>query len=244
MLIQISDHRRKIAYIFSLLFYISMFEPLLAAGKPASYYPKHYVDLNNNTTSPQLPDQVDEISPLPIKNKELEKQFIDGPGQPEMKSFQSVNANNMVDLFTGDFSYGIPLLDVEGYGVSLHYSSGITMDQEASWVGLGWNINPGTISRNMRGLPDDFDGINDSLKKTQSIKENKTVGVTLDPSLEIWGTEIKVSAKLGVFHNNYNGYGTETGVGIGGTGRLHSIGLLPTCRSVIIPRKAYGSILH
>ena len=31
----------------------------------------------------------------------------------------------MVDLFTGDFSYNIPLLDVGGYPVNLFYRSGI-----------------------------------------------------------------------------------------------------------------------
>lgn len=144
---------------------------------------------------------------------------IDGPGQPEMKSFQSVNADNMVDLFTGDFSYSIPLLDVGGYPVNLHYSSGITMDQEASWVGLGWNINPGSISRSMRGLPDDFDGINDVITKTQHVKPNTTVGVTIEPSVEIKGYPLNVSARLGLYYNTYRGFGMETGVGIGGTGR-------------------------
>jgi hypothetical protein len=33
------------------------------------------------------------------------RKFTTGPTQPEMQSFQSVNANNMVDLFSGDFSY-------------------------------------------------------------------------------------------------------------------------------------------
>ncbi|MBS1749851.1 MAG: hypothetical protein JST63_08105, partial [Bacteroidetes bacterium] len=54
-----------------------------------------------------------------------------GPGQPEMLSFKSLGSDNMVDLFTGDFSYSIPLLDVGGYPVNIHYRSGITMDQEA-----------------------------------------------------------------------------------------------------------------
>src|SRR4051812_512450 len=40
--------------------------------------------------------------------------FIGGPTQPESQSFTSVNSNNMVDLFSGDFSYNIPLLDVGG----------------------------------------------------------------------------------------------------------------------------------
>src|SRR5688572_20575978 len=80
--------------------------------------------------------------PANEKHTVNKKQFIGGPGQPEMQAFQSVNSNNMVDLFTGDFSYNIPLLDVGGYPVGLSYRGGISMDQEASWVGLGWNINP------------------------------------------------------------------------------------------------------
>ena len=38
------------------------------------------------------------------KNKTPLKVSIGGPGQPEMSSFKSVNADNAVDLFTGDFS--------------------------------------------------------------------------------------------------------------------------------------------
>ncbi|WP_431212119.1 hypothetical protein ACQ86N_41235 [Puia sp. P3] len=91
--------------------------------------------------------------------------FIGGPSQPEMQSFSPVNANNMVDLFSGDFSYNIPLLDVGGYPVNISYHSGRSMDEDASWVGLGWNINPGSITRDMRGLPDDFNGGDDTLKK-------------------------------------------------------------------------------
>lgn len=159
-----------------------------------------------------------------------------GPAQPEMLSFQSVNNNKMVDLFTGDFSYNIPLLDVGGYPVNLHYSSGITMDQEASWVGLGWNINPGTISRSIRGLPDDFGG-EDIVEKTLSIKANKTLGISLSGDVEVLGFDkigkskadssgISVGGSLGVFHNTYKGWGTEFSVnagvnaGLSGTGSL------------------------
>src|ERR1700733_11797669 len=66
-----------------------------------------------------------------------------GPMQPEMEQFTPISSTDYVDLFTGDFSYNIPLLDVEGFPINLAYHSGITADQEASWVGLGWNINPG-----------------------------------------------------------------------------------------------------
>jgi hypothetical protein len=148
-----------------------------------------------------------------------------GPTQPEMQSFSSVNASNMVDLFSGDFSYNIPLMDVGGYPLTLSYRSGISMDQEASWVGLGWNVNPGTITRNLRGLPDDFSG-NDSIKKITGIKDNKTIGVTGGVDLEFTGLPIGLGASLGIFNNNYKGWGLENSVnasinaGLGSSGSL------------------------
>src|SRR6218665_914704 len=66
-----------------------------------------------------------------------------GPSQPEVQSFEPVGTTDMVDMFTGDFVYNIPLLDIEGYPVNISYHGGSDMEQEASWVGLGWNINPG-----------------------------------------------------------------------------------------------------
>src|SRR5688500_8444120 len=90
-----------------------------------------------------------------------------GPSQPEVQSFEPISTSEMVDLSTGDFVYNIPLLDVEGYPINISYHSGISMDQEASWVGLGWNINPGVINRNMRSLPDDFKG--DEVSKEYNI---------------------------------------------------------------------------
>ncbi|TDX02072.1 hypothetical protein [Dinghuibacter silviterrae] len=135
-----------------------------------------------------------------------------GPGQPEQQTFQSVNTDNMVDLFSGDFTYNIPLLDLDGYPVNIHYRSGISMDQEASWVGLGWNINPGAINRNMRGIPDDFDG--DTVIKTQSVRTNWTAGVNLGASPEFFGLPASVSLNAGLFYNNYRGIGFETGGGI------------------------------
>src|SRR6202012_7109 len=136
---------------------------------------------------------------------------IGGPNQPESQSFQSVNNSNMVDLFSGDFSYNIPLLDVGGYPINIAYRSGITMDQEASWVGLGWNINPGTISRNLRGIPDDFDGT-DSIVKTTAIRDNKTTGGTLGGDLEIDGFPLSFGSQAGMFYNTYKGWGAEYGV--------------------------------
>ncbi|AXG69192.1 hypothetical protein KORDIASMS9_01412 [Kordia sp. SMS9] len=83
-----------------------------------------------------------------------------GPTAPEASSFEPVDATDMVNLITGDLSYVLPLLNVPspegGYPLSLSYHAGIAMDQEASWVGLGWNLNPGAINRSVNGFPDDW----------------------------------------------------------------------------------------
>lgn len=138
------------------------------------------------------------------------KGFIGGPGQPEMQAFQSVGANNLVNLFTGDFSYNIPLLDVGGYPLGLSYSGGASMDQEASWVGLGWNVNPGTIMRNVRGLPDDFNG-SDSIIKELNTKKKWTAGVNVGFSPEIFSKDLSflknTSPSLGLYYDNYTGPG-------------------------------------
>ncbi|UGU18128.1 hypothetical protein LS482_09635 [Sinomicrobium kalidii] len=83
-----------------------------------------------------------------------------GPTAPEATGFEPVDATDMVNLVTGDFSYVLPLLNVPspegGYPVALSYHGGIALDQEASWVGLGWNVNPGAINRGVNGYPDDW----------------------------------------------------------------------------------------
>ena len=136
-----------------------------------------------------------------------------GPSQPEVQNFTPVSTSEMVNLFTGDFVYNIPLLDVGGYPINLSYQSGITMDQQASWVGLGWNINPGSILRNMRGLPDDFSG--DEVLKEQNMKPNQTYGCTVGAGAEIAGLDglIKLHVSTGLMYNNYVGFGVENSVG-------------------------------
>jgi hypothetical protein len=139
-----------------------------------------------------------------------------GPSQPETQQFAPAGMDNMVDPFTGDFSYNIPLMDVGGYPINLNYASGITPDAEASWVGLGWNLNVGAINRSVRGLPDDFAG--DQVVKEFNVKPNQTYGVSGNVSFEIFGAKVpgKKFASLGLsgnlFYNNYNGFGMSIGV--------------------------------
>lgn len=135
-----------------------------------------------------------------------------GPGQPEMDGFEPASTNNMVDLFTGDFTYNIPLFDLEGYPVNLSYHSGIGMEEEASWVGLGWSLNPGTVTRDMRGLPDDFAG--EAITREFNLKDNITVGLNVGASAELISLPLikeGFGLNAGLFYNNYKGFGFEVG---------------------------------
>lgn len=89
-----------------------------------------------------------------------------GPSAPEYTSFEPVEASNMVNMATGDFTYNLPILEVPGpeggFPMSLSYHAGIMPDEEASWVGLGWTLNPGAISRSVNGFADDFNGVEGS----------------------------------------------------------------------------------
>jgi len=239
MLNALSRRPKAIAWFFVSLFYIDLvFSPIQtkAAERPLPLPPafngsdiwkiksQPASSFSDNGTGKNL-EKVSNNSSVSQRRKPLvvKSHLTTGPVQPETQSFQSVNANNLVDLFTGDFSYNIPLLDVGGYPVNLHYSSGITMDQEASWCGLGWNINPGSVNRNMRGLPDDFDG-SDKIKKTISIKPNKTVGVDIGGSIELFGLPANLNISMGLFHNTYKGWGIQKALSVAVSAGIGAMG--------------------
>lgn len=140
-----------------------------------------------------------------------------GPSQPEFKSFTPVGADNMVDLFTGDFQYNIPLMEVDGYPINISYSSGIGMEDQASMVGLGWTLNAGgIINRAVRGIPDDFNG-QDKIVTTTNIRPNWTVGVGGTITPEIIGFDVDaLSFDASLSYNNYSGFGLEEGVSLSG----------------------------
>lgn len=89
--------------------------------------------------------------------------------------------SDYVNAFTGDFKYNVPLLTLSGpngekFPLNLNYSGGIRMNQEASWVGLGWNLNIGEIRRQVKGMPDDFNNVN--FKKEEIPNASSTWQVT------------------------------------------------------------------
>lgn len=138
-----------------------------------------------------------------------------GPSAPEVQQFSPAENTELVNLFTGDFNYQIPLLDVGGYPLTLSYSSNVGLESEASMVGLGWNINIGAVTRNVRGLPDDFNG--DALQTTKYAKPDETVGFGAGLDVEIVGAEVggEVGANLFMEHNNYDGWSASFGAGGG-----------------------------
>lgn len=147
-----------------------------------------------------------------------------GPAQPEVQGFMPVNANDMVDLYSGDLNYNIPLMTIPGpegmsYPINIFYNSNVSMEMMPSMVGLGWNLNTGAIVRNLRGLPDDFKG--DTVAQTSYIKPSWTLSFDLTDNLfakEIAGLDFEkgISAKpsLALYYNNHAGIGVDLGLNI------------------------------
>ncbi|WP_298487869.1 hypothetical protein [uncultured Maribacter sp.] len=85
-----------------------------------------------------------------------------GPASPEFSSFEPVATTNLVDPLSGNFTYNLPVIQIPGpdgggYAMSLSYHSGASPEEESSWVGHGWTLNPGAINKGVRGLPDEYD---------------------------------------------------------------------------------------
>lgn len=137
-----------------------------------------------------------------------------GPTAPEAASFEPVDATDMVNLITGDMSYVLPLLNVPspegGYPLSLSYHAGIAMDQEASWVGLGWNLNPGALNRSVSGFPDDWG-------KTNVSEFFRDSGWTEDIYEFSVGANIKgITVGLGASWGSNRAFGGEVTLGVAG----------------------------
>jgi len=158
------------------------------------------------------------------------KSQTSGPNMPETMSFEPVDATDMVNLSSGNFAYVLPILNIPGpsagFPLALSYHGGISMDQEASWAGLGWTLNPGAINRGVNGYPDDF--LNDtSITIVYDDGDTYTqnfVGVngqiyifTVGLSVS-WGSSWSVEGSVGigieyVNASAYFGGGTEGGTG-------------------------------
>lgn len=165
-----------------------------------------------------------------------------GPSQPEFSSYESPNATDMVNLVTGDFTYTMPLLTIPGTGGSfslpLAYHGGIRAEQDASWVGLGWSLNPGAITRSISQYPDDFAG---ETWATQIVNSggngyslNFLVGTYSHDSEKGSGGTIGLSGMLAFGYGNQSGTGVVAGVNFGdGKVKVDPIGLSMTVLTVV-----------
>lgn len=165
--------------------------------------------------------------------------LTEGPSQPEVQSFEPVGTTQMVDLFSGDFNYNIPLFNLPGpnggYPFNLAYHAGVSADDEASWVGLGWNINAGSLVRNMRGLPDEFQSTTDSdgnwnggdyIETKTDMKPSWSLGLNYGAGTELVGANLSqtgVSASL--YFNNYRGLGVSVEPSVYSKNGHYSLGL-------------------
>ncbi|NQX38381.1 hypothetical protein SAMN05421820_101399 [Pedobacter steynii] len=79
---------------------------------------------------------------------------------PEVSAFNR-SIETPVSVHTGIPNISIPLYEINIKGVTIpivlnYQSGGIKVDQEATWVGLGWTLDyGGQISRKVRGTPDE-----------------------------------------------------------------------------------------
>ncbi|WP_447768548.1 hypothetical protein [Sphingobacterium faecium] len=173
-----------------------------------------------------------------------------GPVSPDASSFEPVDTSTMVNPITGDLVYNVPLLEVPGpegsYPLSLSYHAGINPEQESSWVGLGWTLNPGSITRSLNGFPDDWANTEASRRDYWSGGETKvnTIGITVPKinlsldftkavdtylgvgygwnigySFGLGGEKSPLSANIGIGSNPFSsGFSLTGGIGFSGFG--------------------------
>ncbi len=135
-----------------------------------------------------------------------------GPTAPEATSFEPVDTTDMVNPLTGSFTYNLPLLEVPGpeggYPLSLSYHAGIRPDVEASWVGLGWTLNPGAINRNVAGVPDDYNEVSSMRRDYWKGGNRKEYGLNV-------GFASSVNVGLVFASDTYLGFGVGATIGYG-----------------------------
>ncbi len=138
-----------------------------------------------------------------------------GPTAPEATSFEPVDTTDIVNLATGDFTYNMPLFEVPGpaggYPISLSYHAGIQPNEDASWVGLGWTLNPGAITRLTNGVPDDFDGSTSTNRAFWQVRETTQTSVGVSYGI---ANAITVSAGLDFSQDTFKGFGVGGRLGV------------------------------
>ncbi len=132
-----------------------------------------------------------------------------GATAPEVTSFEPVDITDLVNLSSGDFTYAVPVMAVPGapggnYPFALSYKAGVLHGQEATWVGLGWNLQAGSVSRFVRSFPDDYRGARITSIESYPSIYNYSVGLGYQ------------GFNIGVNWDNHGGFGGSVGYAYSG----------------------------
>ncbi|WEK35221.1 MAG: RHS repeat protein [Candidatus Pseudobacter hemicellulosilyticus] len=123
-----------------------------------------------------------------------------------------------VDMATGVPQIRVPLVSFSDRDLNLdislsYHASGIKVDQEATWVGLGWAlIAGGMITRELRGKADDYDPATSSFASRTDIPDYTGLNATdLDNYINQVENKLSIAADNGtdngadIFYYNFNG---------------------------------------
>jgi len=89
------------------------------------------------------------------------------PPSPEAASLGKY-ADIPIGKYTGIPNINIPLYEIKSRDITVpislsYHASGVKVEEEASWVGMGWSLNAGgVITRSVRGNDDFLQGVNDT----------------------------------------------------------------------------------
>jgi hypothetical protein len=140
------------------------------------------------------------------------KLYATGPTAPEFSNFEPVSTTNMVSEYNGGFTYNLPILQIPGangggYALSLSYKGGSSVEDDASWVGYGWTINPGAIVRSKNGFPDD---VKAEVTQFNDVPRNWTASLEASVGLSIeafsYEVPIDLSETVTLQYNNRQGF--------------------------------------
>jgi len=127
------------------------------------------------------------------------------PQSPEAAAFEKFSGS--VNMYSGVPTIGIPLYTLQGREISVPISlsydaSGIKVDQIATNIGLGWNLNyGGVITRNVNGHPDDYisDGGGHPSKKIIDFNTREYLDYLMVSNTNIHGNQTNASLAKGAY---------------------------------------------
>jgi len=141
------------------------------------------------------------------------------PTQAETTAFSPPSTTDLVNPFTGEFSYSLPLLEVpnssgNNFPLTLSYKSGTTIDEDASWVGYGWSLPIGAIGRTKRGFPDDLKPNGSNITYYHKQPKVTTISAGGNVSGEIFDFELPASGNFSIRYNSLSGFTWATGFSV------------------------------